>query len=185
MELNQKLIIFLRNMGIITHYKTLKDRNDNIKYIYHLSRNLTDEEASFLKHNGIHISNIITHKGLHIFYQINNRIRTGKNHPFIIDDNFENMTDCFDPTKKHSTVDNNNLYNICRDEYMLRGCTEYNNSDACKWLRNRILTIKLHNPQVYDYIITRNLYPIPPHYSSKVIRRSRRSRRSRNISNNL
>lgn len=165
MDINQKLVILLRNMNIVTHYKIKTDRSGIKKIVYYLSRNLTDEEARFLREQGIPISDIITHKGLHIFYNINDSIRTGRNHPFIMNENGE-MTDCFDPNKKHNKADNNDVYNICKEEYYLRQC-EGLDTDACRWLTDRILTIKARHPDVYDYLLLRDILPIPPHYSRR------------------
>jgi hypothetical protein len=190
MDVNQRLITFLRNMGVITDYKIKKDNEENKKFIYYPFRNLKDDEVLFLRRHGILITNITTHKGAHRFYNINNSIRTGRNHPFIVDKNGYNMTDCFDPNTKHAEVDNNDLYNICTEEYYLRNCID-TDTDACRWLKDRIITIKARHPDVYDYLLVRDKFPIPPHYTKDVFKtyvpkrdvpkrsRKRRSRRSR------
>lgn len=188
MGVNQKIIAYLRDIGVITHYKLKEDKTGNIKYIYYMTRNLTEDEASILRRNGIPVTSRPIHKGLNTMYKINNNIRTGKNHPFISGFKGDGMTDCFDPDVEHELVDDNDLYNICKEEYVLRKCRVISR-DSCNWLKDRILTIKAKNQNVYDYTLIRDTYPMPPAYSSlrsspqskrsRIRRKSRRSRTSR------
>ncbi len=163
MDINSKIISLLRNIGVVTHYKLKKDQNGNSRIIYYMVRNLTEEEASFLRSQNIPVTSRSIHKGLSTMYQINNNVRTGKNHPFITKSNGQGMTDCFDPNSDHIEVDDTDVYNICKEEYYLRKCQGIN-TDACKWLRDRIIAIKTRNKDVYNYNLVRDTFPMPPVY---------------------
>jgi hypothetical protein len=178
---NQDLIIYLRNIDYLTDYKITEDRKGNTKFLYFPLRNLDPYEAMLLQSKGIDIKELMTHRGLHKFYNINDSIRTGRNHPFISDQDGNDMTDCFDPSTKHVKVSNNNVYNVCKEEYFLRNCVE-SDTDACRWLKDRIMKIKSKHPEVYDYLLIKNKSSIPPHYSRSRMRLMGRIKRSKIIS---